>query len=85
VALFWRINKVEGSMQSQVSSKQLRVLVSELMKPSPDLGKVEKLSLENGIQFNADPIELMATVLTKINLAIDQNTDRKRKSNEASL
>lgn len=75
------------STRLQTMTQDLRELVSELMKNSPDTRSVKKLSEKTGIHYSEDPIELMSTVLKAINSACTQLSGPRRpsRSEETSL
>lgn len=75
--------------QAQISveetTQHLRRLVSELMKANPDRKEIQSLSAKTGIDYSEDPIELMSTVLKRMNTVCTGFRTSKRKPQETSL
>lgn len=66
-------------------TQYLRKLVSELMKTQPDHKEIQNLSEKTGIDYSEDPIELMTTVLKRMNTVCTGYRAPKRKPQETSL
>lgn len=63
----------------------LRELVTELMKANPNPTQIQSLSQKTGIDYSEDPIELMSTVLKRMNTVCTGYRQPKRKPQETSL
>ncbi|MBX3017090.1 MAG: hypothetical protein KF767_04325 [Bdellovibrionaceae bacterium] len=66
-------------------TQHLRRLVTELMKTNPDRKEIQSLSAKTGIDYSEDPIELMSTVLKRMNTVCTGYRGMKRKPQETSL
>lgn len=66
-------------------TQHLRRLVTELMKTNPDRKEIQSLSAKTGIDYSEDPIELMSTVLKRMNTVCTGFRAVKRKPQETSL
>jgi len=75
--------------RTQVSVEEmtqyLRKLVGELMKSNPDPKEIQSLSEKTGIDYSEDSIELMTTVLKRMNTVCTGYRTPKRKPQETSL
>lgn len=71
-----------GQASVEEMTQHLRNLVAELMKSNPDREEIQSLSQKTGIDYSEDPIELMSTVLKRMNTVC---TGLKRKPQETSL
>lgn len=67
------------------TTQHLRQLVTELMKANPNRKEIQSLSAKTGIDYSEDPIELMSTVLKRMNTVCTGFRQLKRKPQETSL
>lgn len=74
-----------NSIAIEEMTQHLRKLVTELMKSNPDIRQIQSLSLKTGIDYSEDPIELMTTVLKRMNTVCTGYRAPKRKPQETSL